>query len=184
MLGAHRYAATRFVFPHADVRPVTINAGARMRAWYDIRGMQLSRDQDEAGIEQSARKVRALIRRENQRGIPADRIVLAGFSQGGATAVHVAMRCEERLAGLMALSAYLLFPGRLEAERHAANEGLPVFIGHGSMDPMVPMALGQDLAERLRALSYPVTWKQYPIPHSVSQEEIADIGHWLADRLA
>jgi phospholipase/carboxylesterase len=184
MLGTQRYAATRFVFPHASVRPVTINAGARMRAWYDIRGMQLSRDQDEAGIEQSARQVRALIRRENQRGIPTERIVLAGFSQGGAIAVHVAMRLEARLAGLMALSTYLLFPARLEKERQRVNERLPVFIGHGVMDPMVPIGLGQDLAQRLQALSYDVTWKQYPIPHSVSPDEIADIGLWLADRLA
>jgi phospholipase/carboxylesterase len=183
MLGAHRYAATRFVFPHAPVRPVTINAGARMRAWYDIRGVQLSRDQDEAGILQSADQVRALVHRENERGIPTNRIVLAGFSQGGAIAVHVAVRMQQRLAGLMALSTYLLFPGRFERERAEANAELPVFIGHGSMDPMVPVGLGRDLAERMAALSYPVSWREYPITHSVSQEEIDDIGHWLADRL-
>jgi phospholipase/carboxylesterase len=183
MLGAHRFAATRFVFPHAPVRPVTINAGARMRAWYDIKGMQLSRDQDEAGILQSAAQVRALVQRERDRGIPSQRIVLAGFSQGGAIAAHTALRMDQPLAGLLALSTYLLFPDRLEEERHSANERLPVFIGHGSMDPMVPMALGQALAERLEALSHPVTWKSYPIPHSVSQEEIIDIGHWLAERL-
>ena len=145
--------------------------------------MQLSRDQDEAGILQSAAQVRALVQRERDRGIPSQRIVLAGFSQGGAIAAHTALRMDQPLAGLLALSTYLLFPDRLEEERHSANEHLPVFIGHGSMDPMVPMALGQALAERLEALSHPVTWKSYPIPHSVSQEEIIDIGHWLAERL-
>ena len=184
MLGAHRYAATRFIFPHAPVRPVTINAGAQMRAWYDIKGMQLSRDQDETGIMESAAQVQALIQRENERGIPSDRIVLAGFSQGGAIAAHTALRSDQALAGLLALSTYLLFPARLEQERHAANENLPIFVGHGSMDPMVPLALGRALAERLEALSHPVTWKQYPIPHSVSQEEINDIGHWLAEQLS
>jgi phospholipase/carboxylesterase len=183
MLGLQRDVATRFIFPHAPIRPVTLNAGMRMRAWYDIRGLQLSRDQDEAGIMQSARQVEALIRRENERGIPTERIVLAGFSQGGAIAVHVATRYPEKLAGLMALSTYLLFPQRLSAERHAANASTEVFIGHGTMDPMVPVTLGQDLAARLRALSYPVSWHHYPIPHAVSPDEIADIGRWLADRL-
>ncbi len=182
MLGMGRVEATRFIFPHAPVRPVTLNAGMRMRAWYDIRGLQLSRDQDEAGILESARQVGALIRRENQRGIPSNRIVLAGFSQGGAVAVYVAARYPEKLAGLMALSAYLLFPDRLERERHPANASTPVFIAHGTVDPTVPIALGKDLASRLGELAYPVNWRQYPIPHSVSQDEIADIGNWLVGR--
>jgi phospholipase/carboxylesterase len=175
--------ATRFVFPHAPVRPVTINGGMRMRAWYDIRGMEVSRDQDEEGIEHSAALVRALIQRENERGIPCSRLVLAGFSQGGAIATHVAMRHPQRLAGLLALSTYLLFPDRLASERGAANAGLPVFIGHGSLDPMVPLAMGQALADTLQALALPVTWRQYPVPHSVSQEEIADVGEWLCSTL-
>jgi len=183
MLGLHRLAATRFVFPHAPVRPVTLNAGMRMRAWYDIRGLQLSRDQDEQGILHSAALVRALIRRENERGIPSHRIVLAGFSQGGAVAVYVATRHTEKLAGLMALSTYLLFPDRLERERVAENQSTPVFVGHGTQDPMVPLALGQDLATRLAQLDYPVTWRQYPMPHSVSPDEIEDIGEWLAASL-
>lgn len=184
MLGLRGVAGIRFVFPHAPVRAVTLNAGMRMRAWYDIRGLQLSRDQDEAGILQSARQVQALIQRENERGIPSERIVLAGFSQGGAMAVHVAVRYREKLAGLMALSSYLLFPDRLESEREQANASTPVFIGHGTMDPTVPLALGQDLARRLSALSCPVSWHSYPMPHSVSPEELADIGHWLSERLA
>jgi phospholipase/carboxylesterase len=182
ILGMERVEATRFIFPHAPVRPVTLNAGMRMRAWYDIRGLQLSRDQDEAGILASARQVQALIRRENQRGISSKRIVLAGFSQGGAMAVYVAARYPERLAGLMALSAYLLFPERLEQERHPSNASTPVFVGHGTMDPTVPIVLGKDLASRLGDLAHPVSWHQYPIPHSVSQEEIADIGNWLVRR--
>lgn len=183
MLGLRGGAAVRFVFPHAPVRPVTLNAGMRMRAWYDIRGLQLSRDQDEAGILHSAGLVRALIRRENERGIPTERIVLAGFSQGGAIAVYVAVRHPEKLAGLLALSTYLLFPDRLERERHPANFSTPVFVAHGTMDPTVPLALGKDLASRLGDLSYPVSWRQYPMPHAVSQQEIADIGHWLGNRL-
>jgi phospholipase/carboxylesterase len=178
-LGMDSMAATRFVFPHAPVRPVTINGGMRMRAWYDIRGMQVSRDQDEAGIEHSAALVRALIARENERGIPCSRIVLAGFSQGGAIAVHVALRYPERLAGLLALSTYLLFPDRLAAERSRANADVPVFVGHGSLDPTVPLAMGQALVDTLQALACPVTWRRYPIPHSVSQEEIDDTGAWL-----
>jgi phospholipase/carboxylesterase len=176
-------SAVRFIFPHAPVRPVTLNAGMRMRAWYDIRGLQLSRDQDEAGILHSASLVRALIHRENERGIASDRIVVAGFSQGGAIAVYVALRHPEKLAGLLALSTYLLFPDRLEKERNPANFLTPVFIAHGTMDPMVPVTLGKDLASRLGDLEYPVSWRQYPITHAVSQQEIADVGQWLSARL-
>jgi phospholipase/carboxylesterase len=182
-LGMDSIGATRFVFPHAHVRPVTINGGMRMRAWYDIRGVEVSRDQDEQGIEHSAALVRALIRRENERGVPCSRLVLAGFSQGGAIATHVALRYPQKLAGLLALSTYLLFPDRLASERDAANAGLPVFIGHGSLDPMVPLAMGQALADTLQALALPVTWRHYPVPHSVSQEEIADAGAWLREIL-
>jgi phospholipase/carboxylesterase len=179
LLGMHAVSATRFVFPHAPVRPVTINNGMRMRAWYDIRGMQVSRDQDEDGIEHSAGLVRALIRRENERGIGCSRIVVAGFSQGGAIATHVALRYPEKLAGLLALSTYLLFPDRLARERSQANAGIPVFVGHGSMDPMVPLGMGQHFTDTLTALSYTVSWHQYPIPHSVDQEELTDVGAWL-----
>lgn len=182
MLGLHRTAATRFVFPHAPVRPVTINGGMRMRAWYDIRGFELSRDQDEAGILASAAAVTALVQRENERGIPDERIVIAGFSQGGAIAVHAALRHPRRLAGLLALSTYLLFPQRLEPERHAANANLPVFMGHGTQDPVVPVHLGKELAARLGELGHPVTWRRYPMPHAVSPEEISDIGDWLVRR--
>lgn len=184
MLGLEQLAATRFVFPHAPIIPVTLNGGMMMRAWYDIRGMNVSRDQDERGIGQSAAAVDMLIRREIERGIPASRIILAGFSQGGAIAAHVAVRYPESLAGLMVLSGYLLFPDRLEGELHSANAGIPVFVGHGSMDPMVPISMGRELVSRLQAMQLEVEWHEYVMPHSVIQQELADIGAWLRARLA
>jgi len=183
MLGMDEIASTRFVFPHAPVRPVSLNGGMAMRAWYDIRGMNVSRDQDEAGIRQSAAQIGALIEREISRGVPASHIVLAGFSQGGAIALHVALRYPQKLAGLMALSAYLLFPERLDQELHTANSDTPVFVGHGNMDPVVPLQMGKDLAQRLKALQLPVEWHEYSMPHSVIQDEISDIGNWLRTRL-
>jgi phospholipase/carboxylesterase len=183
MLGLTESRPTRFVFPHAPVRPVTLNGGMPMRAWYDIIGMQFNRDQDEDGIKNSAALVTALIEREIGRGIPRERIVLAGFSQGGAIAVYLATRFPRRLAGIMALSTYLLFEDRLEVEQADANLATPVFVGHGTHDPMVPVAMGQALADRLAELSYPVEFRRYPIPHSVSADEIGDIGRWLRARL-
>lgn len=175
--------AVRFVFPHAPVRPVTINNGMRMRAWYDIRGFDM-RDQDAEGIASSAQAVEALIGREVERGTAPGRIVMAGFSQGGAIALHVALRQPQRLAGLMVLSAYLLHPERLESERHEANHGLPAFVAHGRQDPVVPFALGETVAATLRSMGHPVEWHDYPMPHAVCPEEIAHIGGWLRGRLA
>jgi phospholipase/carboxylesterase len=172
----------RFIFPHALMRPITINGGAVMRAWYDIVEISTSRGQDKAGIENSAEKVEALILQEIERGIPASRIILAGFSQGGAMALHVGLRFPQKLAGIMALSAYLLFPEKLNDEFSEANASTPVFIGHGTQDPMVPFALGEAVRTQLQAGLWPVDWHQYPIPHSVSQPEIADIGRWLQNR--
>jgi len=154
-----------------------------MRAWYDIVEISTSRGQDEAGIRHSAGQVRALIEREIERGIPVSKIILAGFSQGGAMALHVGLRYEQKLAGIMALSAYLLFPERLAQERSEANATTPVFVGHGTMDPMVPFAMGQATVNALQGEGWPVEWHSYPIPHSVSPPEIADIGHWLKGRL-
>jgi phospholipase/carboxylesterase len=182
-LGLGAAPAVRFVFPHAPVRPVTLNGGMPMRAWYDITAISASRDQDERGIEDSRRKVEALIDREAERGVPAHRVVLAGFSQGGAIALHAGLRHADRLAGIMALSSYLLFPDRLAAERSGANAGTPVFVGHGTLDPVVPFAMGQATAQALQSLSYPLTWRSYALPHSVSMEELADIGAWLRDRI-
>ncbi len=178
-LGLPSDTAARFVFPHALRRPITINGGAVMRAWYDIIELSPSKGQDEAGIRHSAAKIRDLIGHEIERGIPAAKIILAGFSQGGAMALHVGLRYPEKLAGIMALSAYLMFPERLHAECSQANAATPVFIGHGTQDPMVPFALGQAARAELEQGQWPVEWHSYPIPHSVSQPEIADIGRWL-----
>ena len=178
-LGLKPGTAFRFIFPHALMRPVTVNGGTVMRAWYDIIELSTSRGQDEAGINHSADKIRELIDSEIERGIPASRIILAGFSQGGAMALYVGLRYKAKLAGIMALSAYLLFPERLQNEASQLNSATPIFMGHGTQDPVVPFALGQAAHSLLIEGQWPVEWHSYPIPHSVSQPEISDIGHWL-----
>jgi len=155
-----------------------------MRAWYDIIEISTSKGQDEAGIAHSAGKIEALIDSEIARGISASRIILAGFSQGGAMALHVGLRYPEKLAGIMALSAYLMFPERLQPELSTANAETPVFVGHGTQDPVVPFVLGQAIASALQAGSWPVEWHSYPIQHSVSQPEIVDIGRWMQGRFS
>jgi len=175
--------AIRFVFPHAPMRAVTVNAGMRMRAWYDILDISSERGHDEAGITQSVGQVAALIQREQRRGISPGRTVLAGFSQGGAIALHLALRYPHRLAGLIALSCYMLHGDRIKAEAHPVNRGLPVFMAHGRMDPVVPFNMGESAANSLRALGYAVDWHSYPLAHSVSAEEIGDIDAWLRQRL-
>lgn len=171
--------AIRFVFPHAPVRPVTINGGARMRAWYDIAGFDRRAPQDEAGIRDSGAALATLVRRERERGIAADRIVIAGFSQGGAMALFVALRWPERLAGVMALSTYLPLGETLASEAHAAGAAVPVLMAHGSFDPIVPQALGEAARDRLRGLGYDVDWRSYPMPHSVCAQEVEDIREFL-----
>jgi phospholipase/carboxylesterase len=161
------------------VRPVTINNGYRMRAWYDIAGFDRSALQDEVGIRGADAAVRALIRRENERGVPAERIVLAGFSQGGAMALFTGVRYPERLAGIMGLSCYLVLAATLDEERDAANESTPVFMAHGTFDPVVDVRLGEETRRTLEARGYALTWRTYPMPHAVSPEEIADITSWL-----
>lgn len=183
-LGLPQGLPLRFIFPHALMRPITINGGAVMRAWYDIKDFSTSKGQDEAGISQSAEKIRALIHQEIERGIPASRIVLAGFSQGGAMALYVGLRFPQKLAGIMALSAYLMFPEKLHAVSSEANSTTAVFIGHGTQDPMVPFSLGETIRTELQTGHWPLEWHQYPIPHSVSQPEIADIGRWLQSRFS
>jgi len=173
----------RFVFPHAPVRPVTINGGMAMRAWYDIVSLSSNRDHDQRGIADSVNHAAALVRREMTRGIPAQRIIVAGFSQGGAIAVQLALRFPHRLAGLVALSTYLLLDHRLEEDLHEANRGLPVFVGHGSHDPMVPVQLGEMAAARLRSMGHGVEFHRYPMPHAVCPEEISDLAAWLRARL-
>ena len=170
----------RFVFPHAPVRPVTINAGMAMRAWYDILSFDRGAAEDAAGIRASAAAVAELVARELERGIPPERVVLAGFSQGGAIALHAALRAPQALGGVLALSTYLPLAGTLAAERSAANAAIPIFMAHGTADPVLPLALGEASRRALEALGYAVDWHGYPMPHSVCIDEIKAIGAWLA----
>jgi phospholipase/carboxylesterase len=174
----------RFVFPHAPVRPVTINLGMPMRAWYDIMNFDSGPPRDLPGIAASAAAVRALIAREVERGIPHERIVLAGFSQGGAIALYTGLRYEQRLAGIMGLSTYLILSDPLPDERSEANAATPVLIAHGSQDPVVPHLAGERSVARLTELGYAVEWHSYPMPHAVCPQEIADIKGWLGRCLA
>jgi phospholipase/carboxylesterase len=173
----------RFVFPHAPVRPVTINGGMRMRAWYDILGTEIAARQEVAGIRASIAELDALIAREGERGIPPGRVILAGFSQGGAIVLAGGVRHAAKLAGIIGLSTYLPLDGLTAAERSAANAGLPIFMGHGSYDPVVPEALGRLSRDALSALGYDVEWHTYPMAHQVSAPEIADLRAWIAARL-
>jgi phospholipase/carboxylesterase len=173
----------RWVFPHAPIRPVTINGGARMRAWYDIAGLDRSAPEDEAGIRASAEAVFDLVRREHARGIPSERIVLAGFSQGGAMALFAALRWPERLAGVVALSTYMPLAATLASEAHPANASVPVFIAHGSFDPLVPPVAGERSRDLLRSRGHDVEWHAYPMPHSVCAEEVGDLRQWLLGAL-
>lgn len=170
--------AVRFVFPHAPVRPVTLNAGMRMRAWYDIFQLGGGRE-DEAGVRASQSLLESLIAREKDRGIEPAKLVLAGFSQGGAIALHTALRHPERLAGILALSTYLPLAGALPRERSAANADLPVFMAHGLYDDIIPIDRAQASRRHLEALGYPVQWREYPMPHSVCAPELADIAAFL-----
>lgn len=177
-LGLPSDLPVRYVFPHAPKIPVTINMGFVMPAWYDITSMD-SRGQDAAGIEQSAEQIRRLVDRERALGIPTENIVLAGFSQGGAMALHTGLRYPETLAGIMVLSAYLLLPERLQEEASDVNRSTSIFQAHGLHDPMVTLDKGQRTRAVLEDLGYSVEWHEYPMPHSVCPEEIHDIGRWL-----
>lgn len=169
----------RFVFPHAPIRPVTLNGGYAMRAWYDIVALDRRAAEDESGIRASQAAIEALIRRENARGVASSRIVLAGFSQGGAMALFTGTRYPERLAGIMGLSCYQLLAARFAAERAAANESTPIFLAHGTQDPVVAPVLGEDAYRQLQAAGYAVEWHTYSMPHAVCPQEIADIAAWL-----
>ena len=172
----------RFVFPHAPTRPVTINGGYVMRAWYDIAGP--GGPEDEAGLRASQAQVEALIARERERGVPASRIVLAGFSQGCAMTLMTGLRHRERLAGLAGLSGYLPLAARTAGERSDANALVPIFLAHGSADPMIPLPRATASRDALRALGYGVEWHEYPMPHSVCAEEVRDLNRWLLGVLA
>jgi phospholipase/carboxylesterase len=170
---------TRFIFPHAPQRPVTINNGYVMRAWYDIAAFDLSRAEDTDGIRASARQLDLLIQREIDNGIAARRIVLAGFSQGGAVALHTGLRYPQRLAGILALSTYLPLAATVGPERHPANGDVPIFMGHGSEDTVVPLPHALASKQILQELGYRVEWHCYAMPHSLCNEEVDDIIAWL-----
>ena len=169
--------ALRFVFPHAQVRPVTLNGGMQMRAWFDIYSLDKHGPADEAGIDRSCEAIDELVDREVERGIPRERIVLAGFSQGGVIAMHTALRSPAPVRALMVLSSYLPMAGRLDG--YPRHEDLPVFLAHGDFDPMLPLALGQEIRQKLLEYGYRPEWHTYPMAHGVCPPEIADISAWL-----
>lgn len=174
----------RWVLPRAPVRPVTINNGYAMRAWYDILGTDLQRREDETGLRESFAAVLALIEREIAHGVPARRIVLAGFSQGCAITLGAGLRCPHRLAGLAGLSGYLPLADTLAAERHAANADVPIFQAHGVRDGIVSLARGQAARDALQAQGHTVEWHEYPMEHSVCIEEVRALQDWLRRVLA
>jgi phospholipase/carboxylesterase len=174
----------RFVFPHAPVRPISIYNGYPMRAWYDILGQDLVRREDEAGLRESVTLVQALLDHEAARGMPPSRTVLMGFSQGCAMTLLAGLRAPQRLAGLVALSGYLPLASTTAGERSAANAGVPIFMGHGRYDGVVPFARGEASRDALKALGHEVDWHEYPTEHAVPPEEIADLEAWLRKILA
>jgi phospholipase/carboxylesterase len=174
-----RERAWRFVFPHAPVRPVSINGGMPMRAWYDLKGLDRRAAEDAAGFRDTDAQVRELIANQGERGIPANRLVLAGFSQGGAVSLYSAPRFPEKLAGVLALSCYLPMMGSFGAERAPANDATPIFMGHGQADNVLPMSLGMQSRDFLKSQGYAVEWHDYPIAHSVCAAEIANIRDFL-----
>jgi len=175
---------TRFVFPHAPHQPVTINTGMIMRAWYDIRDAEFPGQADEAGIRLSEATLRGYIQREVEKGIPEERIVLAGFSQGGVIALRTGLLYPAQLAGIMALSTYLPMADQTHAERSPTNATTSVFFAHGALDPLIPIEVAEDGCDFLRELGYPVEWHRYQMDHSVCAEELADISEWLSGVLA
>lgn len=183
MLGLPPAAALRFVFPHAPVQPVTINGGMHMRAWYDIVGIGPEYPQDDAGIRVSEQRLGNWIEAEADRGVDASRVVLAGFSQGGAVALHTGLRYPQPLAGIIALSTYLPLAERLADEAHPANRSVPILMVHGEQDPVVPMVFAEASRRRLEQNGYAVQWQTYPMPHTICSDELALIGAWLRARL-
>lgn len=174
----------RFVFPHAPERPVTINGGATMRAWYDVQSPDLTRMEDIAGIEAAGEYLQQLIDTEIERGIPGHKIVVAGFSQGGAVALHGGLRYNRPLAGIVGLSCYLPLPGQLTAQADPANRPTPILMMHGNNDPIIPISQGRESRDCLIEAGYDVTWRDYPMAHSVCLEEITEIGEWFNRLLA
>ncbi|NDI84026.1 alpha/beta hydrolase [Undibacterium crateris] len=174
----------RFVFPNAPTMPVTINGGYVMRAWYDILGTDIARREDEAGLRQSQGEIEKLIGREIERGIPAHRIILAGFSQGCAMTLQTGLRYPQQLGGMLCLSGYVPLSEHIAAERHPANQNTPIFLVHGVADPVIPLQRAEQSRQLLEQCGYQIEWHTYPMPHSVCAEEIVDIGNWLTKVLA
>ena len=170
----------RFLFPHAPIRPVMINANMHMRAWYDIYSLENSSQEDACGIVQMQQSIHQLIEQEISSGIPSNRIVLAGFSQGGAMSLYTGLHCQKPLAGIVVLSAYLPLANRLSKEVNIINQSTPIFIAHGDIDSVLPIILGRNTAYLLKELGYDaVTWREYPIQHQICKEEIEEISKWL-----
>jgi phospholipase/carboxylesterase len=170
----------RFIFPHAPVQPVTINGGMKMRSWYDITSLDFeSRQQDATGINASAERVKGLIDREISRGVSADRIILAGFSQGGAVVLHTALRLDTTLAGVIALSTYLPLAENLASEQSDANQNTPIFMAHGRHDDVIEQRFAEAGRDILKAQGYKVQWQSYDMPHTLSMEEIVDLAAWI-----
>ncbi|WP_423188007.1 alpha/beta hydrolase [Alishewanella sp. d11] len=176
-------AGVRFLFPHAPEIPVTINGGMRMRAWYDIKTMDLTNRADEAGVRQSADAVKALLDKLISEGIPSEQIMLAGFSQGGVITLHLLPRLPYKLAGFMALSTYMACPEKLATEQLSHNKTTPVFIAHGTQDPVVPLSAGQQAFQTYKAAGFNVSWRDYRMPHSVCAQEIDEISRFIQSRL-
>ena len=174
----------RVILPHAPLRPVTINGGMVMRAWYDVVSADFGSAEDAAGIRQSERQLLALIAREVANGIPEERMVLAGFSQGGALVLHTGVRYPRPFAGILALSCYLPLAASLASEHSQASLGAPIMMAHGLADPLIPLALAEQSRDRLRRTGYTVDWHSYPMPHAVYPQEIRDLREWLENRLA
>jgi len=175
--------AVRFIFPHAPIRPVTLNNGMRMRAWYDLRTLTAEGRADESGIRESAARLGEYVARERAAGVASTRIVVAGFSQGGAVALHAGLRHAEPLGGILALSSYLALAASLPAERSESNRATPILMCHGLYDPVLSHSLGVMSRDALQALGYKVEWKEYPMQHQVCLPEIQDVSRWLQARL-
>ncbi len=174
----------RFIFPHAPHRPVTINGGYVMRAWYDIYSTQINSKEDADGVRTSAHQLEALIEREVSRGVRTENIILAGFSQGGAIALHTGLRYPKPLAGLLVLSAYLPLADSFNATHHPANKSTPIFMAHGQRDPVIPIEIAESSRKQLQAQHYNIEWRTYPMEHSVVPDEIDDISSWFDRVLA
>ncbi|MDP5137432.1 alpha/beta hydrolase [Rheinheimera baltica] len=176
-------AGIRFLFPHAPERPVTVNGGMRMRAWYDIKTMELTSRADEEGVRESAAAVQQLLDKLISDGISSERIILAGFSQGGVIALHLLARLPYKLAGVMALSTYMCAPEKIKEEANSVNKSTPVLVAHGSQDPVVPLFAGQQAYHVLKNAGFNPSWHEYKMPHSVCAQEVADISSFIQRRL-